>query len=204
MIGFQTSKSNRAWPRRLALSDPKRAPDPNLLLPRLAAGSGLIWRAYDKTPSRQALRAMETRAKQNHVTLFVAVPPKAVRMTKFHHLHFAEHQLKTPYTDGKFVNARRAAPHLRVTAAAHSMRAIIAAARAGADAVTISPVFATASHPDGKTLGPIRFAILATAAQNLGLKVYALGGMVDATKIRRLKGSAIAGIASIGLFTKRD
>lgn len=203
MTGVQTSKSNRAWPRRLALSDPTRAPDPSLLLPRLAAGSGLIWRAYDKTPSRQALRAMDARATQKHVTLFIAVSPKATRMTKFHHLHLAEHHLKTPYTDGRFARPRRAAPHLRVVAAAHSMRAIIAAARAGVDAVMISPVFTTASHPDGQTLGPIRFAMLASAAQNLGLKVYALGGIVDATKVRRLKGSTATGIAGIGLFTKR-
>jgi thiamine-phosphate pyrophosphorylase len=81
-----------------------------------------------------------------------------------------------------------------VTAAAHSPIAIRLAARLGVDAVLLSPVFATASHPDARTLGPLRFA---RWARESPVPVYALGG-IDAARARRLRGSGAVGFAGIG------
>ncbi len=83
-----------------------------------------------------------------------------------------------------------------VTAAAHSESAMRAATKAGVDAVLLSPVFKTSSHPGTKTLGPLRFCSL---SQNTETAVYALGGM-NAPQLRRLKGSHIAGMAGISGF----
>jgi thiamine-phosphate pyrophosphorylase len=63
---------------------------------------------------------------------------------------------------------------LIVIATAHTMREIADANRSGADAVMLSPVFPTRSHPGGKTLGPVRFRLLARYAR---VPVIALGGM---------------------------
>ena len=57
---------------------------------------------------------------------------------------------------------------------AHCLREIAYAKRAGADAVLLSPVWPTRSHPGGKSLGALRFLLLARQA---GLPVIALGGM---------------------------
>jgi thiamine-phosphate pyrophosphorylase len=57
---------------------------------------------------------------------------------------------------------------------AHSLREIGAAHRARADAILLSPVFATRSHPGAKALGPVRFRMLAARAN---VPVIALGGM---------------------------
>lgn len=95
-----------------------------------------------------------------------------------------------------FAARRRPKPQLRVTAAAHSERAVVAAARAGVDAVLISPVFATASHPGAKTLGVVRFARLARLAAEKGLRVYALGGVTPGL-VRRLAGTGTYGMAGI-------
>src|SRR6185436_11640397 len=78
-----------------------------------------------------------------------------------------------------------------VTAAAHSLPALIAARRAGADAAVLSPVFASRSASAGRPLGPVRFAALTRAA---GLPVYALGG-IDARTARRLAGAV--GLAAV-------
>jgi thiamine-phosphate pyrophosphorylase len=59
-------------------------------------------------------------------------------------------------------------------ATAHDLAEVELANRCRADAVLISPVFATASHPDAKLLGPARFRELAAHAQ---MPVIALGGM---------------------------
>ncbi len=84
-----------------------------------------------------------------------------------------------------------------MTAAAHDAAAIRRAARHGAHAVLLSPVFATASHPGAPSLGPLRFARLARCSP---IPVYALGG-ITAETARRLAGSGAVGLAGIGLFT---
>jgi thiamine-phosphate pyrophosphorylase len=68
-------------------------------------------------------------------------------------------------------------------ATAHDLAELGLAARLGADAALLSPVFATRTHPGGGTLGPVRFRLLARQA---GLPVIALGGM-NASRARALK-----------------
>lgn len=60
------------------------------------------------------------------------------------------------------------------TRPAHSRTEAIIATRAGADAVFVSPVFATRSHPSARALGPARFGLL---VQGLDTAIIALGGM---------------------------
>jgi len=75
----------------------------------------------------------------------------------------------------------------------HSLRELGQAQRARADAVLLSPVFPTRSHPGGKVLGPLRFRLIARHAR---VPVIALGGM-DRDRARRLawrKWAAIDGI----------
>jgi thiamine-phosphate pyrophosphorylase len=65
---------------------------------------------------------------------------------------------------------------------AHSLAEIAMARRARADAIVLSPVFATRSHPGARPLGPLRFRLLAARA---GVPVIALGGMT-AARARRV------------------
>ena len=83
-----------------------------------------------------------------------------------------------------------------LTAAAHGRAGLVRAARAGARAALLSPVFPTASHPGAPTLGPVRFAGLVRASP---LPVYALGG-IDARRARRLAGTGACGLAGVGAF----
>jgi len=70
----------------------------------------------------------------------------------------------------------------------HSLREIGRARRA--DAVLLSPVFPTRSHPAGSPLGPVRFRLLAAHA---AVPVIALGGM-SAKRARQLNAAHWAGI----------
>lgn len=67
-------------------------------------------------------------------------------------------------------------------ATAHSLAELGEAARKGADAVLLSPVFATRTHPGAPFLGPLRFRLLAARSR---VPVIALGGM-NAQTGRRL------------------
>ncbi|WP_018263151.1 thiamine phosphate synthase [Methylobacterium sp. WSM2598] len=88
----------------------------------------------------------------------------------------------------------RLGPGALVGVSAHSLAEVRAAREAGADYVTLSPIFATASKPGyGPALGP---AALAPAAE-LGLPVVALGGITPETAASCLEAGA-AGIAVMG------
>ncbi|MBD0272951.1 MAG: thiamine phosphate synthase, partial [Acetobacteraceae bacterium] len=82
-----------------------------------------------------------------------------------------------------------------LTAAAHGRAGLARGRRLDADAVLLSPVFPTASHPGAPALGPWRWAALARRAGRR--PVVALGGL-DALTARRLPRALAAGLASIG------
>jgi len=78
---------------------------------------------------------------------------------------------------------------------AHSVEAAVAAECAGADYVTLSPIFITASKPGyGPALGP---EILSRARTTLTIPVLALGG-VDAGTIAACLSAGAAGAAVMG------
>ena len=70
----------------------------------------------------------------------------------------------------------------------HNLHELARARRA--QALLLSPVYPTRSHPDAPHLGPLRFRLLAARAQ---LPVIALGGM-NARSAQRLKWPRWAGI----------
>jgi thiamine-phosphate pyrophosphorylase len=73
---------------------------------------------------------------------------------------------------------------------AHSLAEIGAALRTRADAILLSPVFPTRSHPGARTLGPLRFHLLAARSR---VPVIALGGM-NRQRAKRLPGQPWAAI----------
>ena len=82
-------------------------------------------------------------------------------------------------------------PDWIITASAHSLGALMGVRQV--DAVFLSPVFATASHPGAAYLSPVRAGLIAAAAT---VPVYALGG-ATARNAARLPPS-FSGIAAIG------
>lgn len=82
---------------------------------------------------------------------------------------------------------------LWVGASCHDAEQLAQAERIGADFAVLSPVQATASHPDARPLGWQRYAELVDGA---GLPVYALGGLTpaDIATARQHGGQGIAAI----------
>ncbi len=77
---------------------------------------------------------------------------------------------------------------------AHTPGDVAAAAEAGADYVTLSPIFATASKPGyGPALGPGAIA----AAREVGLPIIALGGIGEGT-LTACREAGAAGFAVMG------
>jgi thiamine-phosphate pyrophosphorylase len=131
---------------------------------RLPDGAGIVFRHYSLgEPRRRALFKTVRQAARGPVIL---AGPAALAMAWGADGSHGRHQGAT-------------------TAPAHDLAGIRAAEAAGARLIFLSPVFATRSHPDGRLLGPDRFATLAGQA---GLPVVALGGM-NAERAKTLSGA---------------
>lgn len=87
-------------------------------------------------------------------------------------------------------------PRAAVIGRAHDLRGAVAARRAGALAVFVSPVFATRTHVGDKALGPLR----ASAIPRRGVPSIALGGMT-ARRFTQLQRLGFAGWAAIDGLT---
>jgi thiamine-phosphate pyrophosphorylase len=84
-----------------------------------------------------------------------------------------------------------------ITAPVHSIRERIAAERAGARLLFVSPVFPTRSHPEAVVLGRVKFGMLIRDAKR---PVIALGGMTR-HRGRSLRHFGIYGWAAIDALT---
>lgn len=82
---------------------------------------------------------------------------------------------------------------------AHSVREGRVARRKGAEALLVSPVHPTRTHPGARSLGVLRAARIARA---VGLPAIALGGMT-ARRFKRLKPLGFVGWAAIDGLTPR-
>ncbi len=133
-------------------------------LSQLPRGSGFIYRHYHLPDSDRVAR-------------FFAL--KRICRAREHCIILADSALTAREwgADGIYGAPRSLYPRredMLQLATAHSLAEIGEANRLGADAVLVSPVFATQSHPGAASLGPLRFRLL--AAHSL-TPVIALGGM---------------------------
>jgi thiamine-phosphate pyrophosphorylase len=153
-------------------------------LAELPRGAGIVFRHYRTPPAerRRLYEAVRAVARRRRLTLVLAGPARLAAAWRADGAH------------GRRI--RRTARPLLYTAPAHSRTELVTARRAGADLVFLSPVFATQSHPDGRTLGTVRFGALAQH----GSGVIALGGM-DVARARRLRGLGSYGRAAIDALT---
>lgn len=139
-------------------------------LRRLPRGSGLIFRHYHLGREARSARfaALARLARARGIAVFLSGSAAEARRWG----------AQGAYGPAARLGRGAALPRL-VTV--HSLREIGRARRA--DALLLSPVHATRSHPGGAVLGPVRFRLLAVRAK---VPVIALGGM-DAARARALK-----------------
>jgi thiamine-phosphate pyrophosphorylase len=151
------------WPNVWLLTDARIDDRIEPALDRLPRGSGLVFRHYHLPPAARRAR-------------FHALAALANRRAHLAVLSGTAAQARRVGAAGVYGSARRLAggPALFRLVTAHSLAEIGAANRMRADAIVLSPVFATRTHPGGKALGNVRFRLLATRSR---VPVIALGGM---------------------------
>ena len=176
-------------------------------LVRLPRGSGFIYRHYHLDPAARRARFEGLRRVarvRGHIVILGGTAREAAMWGAYGYYgapakagasglgRVVSGGTRPPPSRGRGLSHKRGLQ----LAAAHSLRELRCAA--GADAVLLSPVFPTRSHPGAKALGPLRFRLLAARAP---APVIALGGMTS-DRARRLRHSRWAAID--GLCDKRS
>lgn len=181
----------RAPPPYLFLMTDPRLDDPVAAARRLPRGAAVILRHYD-APAREVLgRRLAAVCRTHGLVFLVAGDWRLAARLKADGLHLPEGVLRGGRLAPALGWRQRSAALL--TAAVHNGPALMAAARLEPDAVLLSPVFATASHPESRPLGPSRFGVLARRSP---VPVIALGG-VDDRSVRRLMQRGVWGVAAV-------
>ena len=176
----------RALPPLILMTDDERLADPLAAARALPRGSMMILRTRHASHRVELAGKLRAIAKSRDLQFLIAGDPELAARIGADGIHLAERDAR----QAAHWRARHA--NWIVTTSAHSLRALIAARHA--DAVIVAPVFSTASHPGGKTLGAMRLRFI---AQQSPVPVYALGG-IDARTVQNLHGAKLAGVAAIG------
>jgi thiamine-phosphate pyrophosphorylase len=164
------------------MTDDERLADPVAAACRLPKGSMVILRARDARRRRVLAEALRTQTSG----LILLASDDPVLADRLHGLHLPEKRAR------EAAHWRALRPHWLITVAAHSGRSLRIA---HADAVLLSPVFPTKSHPKTHPLTAVRARLLARDAL---IPVLALGG-ISARNVSLLRG--FAGFAAIGALS---
>jgi len=178
-------------PRYFVLSDSVRLPDPAPLLAHLPRGACIILRHNDPLALAILARQIVAPAHRLGLKVIIAGDIRLALRTGADGLHLSEHMARRGRPRVTFHK-----PEFIYTAAAHTRLALWRARRAGASAILLSPVFKTKSHPHARTLGVLRFAVLAKSSP---VAVVALGGVTSDNAARLALGPA-SGLAAIGAW----
>ena len=172
-------------PRLWLMSDERQGEALWPALEALPKGSGIVVRHYSlAADERSALIGRVGRIARRRGLLFVTAGPPDLAIAAD--------------ADGFHERSKRIGPPgLLRTLSVHNEEELRLAERVGADLVFVSPVFPTASHPQGEALGPEAFAAL---VRTTDLPVIALGGM-NAERARALADTGMHGWAAIGALT---
>ncbi|MEQ8746370.1 thiamine phosphate synthase [Pyruvatibacter sp.] len=186
-----------AWPSLMVMTDHAQQGDATHLMDALPAGTLVCLRDYDHPARPDLALALSAKAKAKRLRLLIGKDPWLALAVGAWGVHMPEGLWRM---SARGISAARARG-LRVTVSAHSVRAARSAINgpAGAcDALVVSPVFETQSHPGRKPMGALGFQRICNSAgtQGRSIPAYALGGM-NAQTIAGLKGTHAWGACGI-------
>ncbi|WP_429911712.1 thiamine phosphate synthase [Glycocaulis sp.] len=188
--GTLASRRTSVLPRLFAFTDPQRTADPMAFAARLPAGTGLIYRHFGRDDLKALAAPLAKLARRQDLALFIAADPQLALKVEADGVHWPERHL------GEVRRWRLKAPHLLVTASAHTPAALRHAAKL-ADGVFLSPVFASNSASAGAPLGIIRASSIARQA---AAPVLALGG-VALSDLAALQARGFYGAGAVDAFS---
>lgn len=172
------------------MTDDLRLPDPMAAATALPPGSFLILRVREAGRRAELAWQLNPVVRARGLIFLVADDPALARAIGANGLHLPEAQAR----QAAYWRAKN--PGWLITASAHSLGAALRAHHA--DAILLSPVFATQSHAKAQPLSAVRARLI---ARGIATPVFALGG-VHAGNAALLSG--FSGLAAIGALNPQS
>jgi thiamine-phosphate pyrophosphorylase len=191
------SLKERNWPLcplppLIFITDSGRIPNPTSIIPKLPIGTLVIIRDYNHPDRKQYVHTVAQACHHFHIPFLIAgADTELATQTKASGIHLPE------YENHQATSIRTHFPNWWVTSSIHSEKNIPLTNTLPLDAILISPVFSTPSHPDALPLG------ISTIDRLTKLSIhpaYALGGITTKTSPHLLQ-SKLCGLACIGAFS---
>ncbi|MBI1275572.1 hypothetical protein GC177_06335 [bacterium] len=159
----------------------------------LPQGSAWIFREYDMRNRNACAGRFALTARSKRLTTLIAASPKLAWRLRARRLAAGTHSPAWFLNHAPALHRR----FLLKSAACHTIRQGLRAARYGANLLLISPIYSTASHPKQRPLGLLRARIIMREIRKKHqVRFIALGGM-DASRFRAVQHSGLDGIAAI-------
>lgn len=179
-------KTPADFPALWLMTDSTRLHDPVTAVKQLPIGAGVVLRDYQSTNRLSLAHDLSRLCRTRGLKLLIGADPLLARQVDANGVHWPKWAIK---------RARLASrdPNWLITFAAHDKALLTAGKLCGAHAAFVSPIFATASHPEAQPIGITQLAAMTHTAD---LPIIALGG-IDHRNVTLLKGSGVAGIAAI-------
>ena len=179
-------------PSLIFMTDQKAQPYPENVIEKMSAGSMVILRDYDDENRYGLAVALKYICEAKNIKILIAADLELALMIGADGIHLPEYKMEQAQ------EIRSDHPDYIITAAVHDEDAVRQAQDYNLNAVLLSPIFATKSHPKtfddpGSVIGPDKLTEICAAHE---IPIYALGG-INLDNVQNLNDTGIAGIAAI-------
>ncbi len=172
----------------------KRCADLSSVIKNLPKNSAIIFREYDlEAPEREKLATeiMQICRKYGHKIL-IGKNLELARKLRADGVHFSDHD-QLPL---QILNRKNLPQKFILSVACHNFLSVLKLRKLKIDAIFISPIFLTKSHPNAQPLGLQRLSRIILKTKS---SIYALGG-VNSQNINSLQRLGASGFGGIELF----
>lgn len=176
------------------ITDRHRLADPIAAAECLSGNAAVLLRDYDAADRLEIAQTLRRVTRRRRLLFLVAGDMALADRVGADGLHLPEWAAGP--AAGLAQAWKRRQPGRLLSIAAHSPAGLRRAIAFKADFALLAPVFVTASHPESRPIGALRFALWCRESP---LAIYGLGG-IDRRSAKRLGNSGAAGLAAIGAF----
>tara|TARA_Y100000590_G_scaffold408615_1_gene499866 strand:- start:8281 stop:8913 length:633 start_codon:yes stop_codon:yes gene_type:complete len=153
--------------------------------------SAFLFRSYKIKERKKIAKQLLKFCKIRKLKLIIASDIKLAEEINADGVHFSEYMIKKKTINWKEIKNLRLKKNWIITTSAHSKRILNKMKNYEIDAVLLSPIFSTKSHPNKKSLGLNKFLSM---IKDFELPVYALGG-INIKNVKFLDETDIIGYA---------
>ena len=184
------SKDNKL-PKVIIIFDDELFNKKKMLKLKIPKKSAFLLRSYQTKKRKKIAKQLLKFCKMKKIKLLIGSDIKLAEDINAHGIHFPEYMIKKNKINWISIKNVKSNKKWIVTTAVHSMRSLKKAENLDIDAVLLSPIFPSKSHPNHKSLGLNKFSKIVKKTK---LPIYALGG-INIKNVKSLIETDIIGYA---------